>query len=260
MFTLYGCIFLVCVSFIHPIALYAGKVLTASIWLLNHTVLFINAIPFSLWNGFSTSIAETILLYVVIMSFLYWLIKKNQTAFKLGICSALFFSGMLAAKRWNFSNQKKIIVYNVPGHRAIDFINGYAYNFKGDSDLIIAGLLQDFNLKPGRISLMLNRNEGIGFPLYQKNDFYQFYGKRILFIDSAIVYKSLAEKINVDYIVVSRNPKLFMANLAGVFNCGMYIFDASNPLWKIEKWKKDCEELHLRFHSVPEQGAFVTDL
>ena len=37
-------------------------------------------------------------------------------------------------------------------------------------------------------------------------------------------------------------------------------FDASNPMWKIEKWKKDCEELHLRFHSVPEQGAFITDL
>jgi len=30
-------------------------------------------------------------------------------------------------------------------------------------------------------------------------------------------------------------------------------------MWKIDKWKKDCEELHLHFHSVPEQGAFVTD-
>lgn len=79
-------------------------------------------------------------------------------------------------------------------------------------------------------------------------------------IDSEIVYSALPEKINVDYIIISKNPKLFIPNLAAVFNCGVYIFDASNPLWKIEKWKKDCEELHLRFHSVPEQGAFVTDL
>jgi len=41
-------------------------------------------------------------------------------------------------------------------------------------------------------------------------------------------------------------------------NC--IVFDASNSLWKIQKWKKDCEALNLRFHSVPEQGAFVLDL
>ena len=66
--------------------------------------------------------------------------------------------------------------------------------------------------------------------------------------------------MNIDYIIISKNPKLFIPKLALVFNVGVYIFDASNPMWKIEKWKKDCEELHLRFHSVPEQGAFVTDL
>lgn len=26
---------------------------------------------------------------------------------------------------------------------------------------------------------------------------------------------------------------------------------------KIEQWKKECEELHLQFHPVSEQGAFV---
>ena len=73
-------------------------------------------------------------------------------------------------------------------------------------------------------------------------------------------YAVPAQKINIDYIIISKNPKLFIPKLAEVFNAGIYVFDASNPMWKIEKWKKDCEELHLRFHSVPEQGAFVTDL
>jgi competence protein ComEC len=50
-----------------------------------------------------------------------------------------------------------------------------------------------------------------------------------------------------------------MAQLASVFNCGQYVFDASNSLWKIDKWQKDCEELHLRSYSVPEKGAFVAD-
>jgi competence protein ComEC len=167
---------------------------------------------------------------------------------------------MIILNKWKFARQKKIIVYNVPSHKAIDFIAGDTYHFIGDSDLTRDGLLQNFHLKPGRISYMLNKKADSVFPLFQKNNFCQFCDKKIVLIDSAINYDSLPEKINVDYIVISKNPKLFIRKLAVVFNCSVYIFDASNPLWKIDKWKKDCEELHLRFHSVPEQGAFVTDL
>ena len=166
---------------------------------------------------------------------------------------------ILAINKWNFAKQKKIIVYNVPSHKAIDFIDGSTYNFIGDSDLIVEGIMQNFHLKPGRISLMLHNKSDSTFPLYHRDNFFQFYNKRILTIDSTLLYDSLAKKINVDYIIISKNPKLYINKLAAVFNCGLYIFDASNPLWKIDKWKKDCEDLHLRFHSVPEQGAFVTD-
>lgn len=255
---LWGCIFLVFVSPIHILALYFGKAATASIWLLNHAVLFINAIPFSLWDGISITVTQTIILYFIVIFFLYWVIKKNNLAFKLGMYSTLLFSITIALHKWNFSKQKKLIIYNVPSHKAIDFIEGDAYHFYGDSDLVEEGLLQNFHLKPARISLMLTKRDTS--LLFQLNNFLGFYGKRILMIDSAIDYKPLTKKINVDYIIVSKNPKLFISNLAKVFECGVYIFDASNPLWKIEKWKKDCEELHLRFHSVSEQGAFVTDL
>jgi len=165
---------------------------------------------------------------------------------------------MISIKKWEFSNQKKIIVYNVPQRIAIDFVKSNTYHFIGDSDLTIDGLLQNFHLKPGRISLMLTKRDTSS--LFLQNNFVRFYGKRILMINSAIDYTPLTKKITVDYIIISKNPKLFISNLAKVFECGVYIFDASNPLWKIEKWKKDCEELHLRFHSVPEQGAFITDL
>ena len=260
MLTLYACIILIFISPVHPVALYLGKIITASIWLLNHTIFFINAIPFSLWNGFSITVAETILLYIIITFFLYWLIKRNGTAFKFGICCALALTVIITFKKINSFQQKKIIVYNVSAHKAIDFIDGNTYHFVGDSDLIIDGLLQNFHLKPARIFYTLHKKIDNNFPVFQKNNFFQFYGKKILLIDSAIVYKPLTQKINVDYIIISKNPKLFIPKLAAVFNCGVYIFDASNPLWKIDKWKKDCEELHLRFHSVPEQGAFITDL
>ena len=79
-------------------------------------------------------------------------------------------------------------------------------------------------------------------------------------IDTALAYLPLIKKIAVDYIVISKNPQLTIMDLAQIFDCSYYVFDASNTLWKIDKWKKECEELHLHFHSVSGQGAFVTDL
>ncbi len=182
-----------------------------------------------------------------------------MTAFKFGLAFLLVFSLMLAFNKWSISQQRKMIVYNVPSHRAIDFIQGNNFQFIGDTDLLADGLLKNFHLKPGRISLRVNANTKV-VDLFNNNNFYQFYNRRILLLDSAISYAALAEKIPLDYIIISKSPKLFIAKLAATFNVGTYIFDASNPPWKIQKWKKDCEELHLRFHSVPEQGAFVTDL
>jgi competence protein ComEC len=76
-------------------------------------------------------------------------------------------------------------------------------------------------------------------------------------IDTAKLYLPSPKKIFLDYMVISKNPKIKIRDLAQAFDCSHYIFDASNSLWKIEQWKKECEELHLQFHSVSEQGAFV---
>jgi len=256
---LWACIVLVFISPLQFIAIYLGKLITVSIWLLNHSVLFINALPFSLWDGISFSITETILLYFIIIFFLYWLIKKNVTVFLYGLAATFLFVAAISFRKWNYSQQRKMIVYDVPAHKAIDFISGDTYQFVGDSDLIRDGLLQNFHLKPTRVSLMLNKIKNDTNVLYCNKNFYQFYNKKIVLIDTDIVYKPLS-KINVDYIIISKNPKVYIPKLAAAFNCSVYIFDASNPLWKIDKWKKDCEDLHLRFHSVSEQGAFITEL
>ena len=64
----------------------------------------------------------------------------------------------------------------------------------------------------------------------------------------------------VDIIILSGNPKIYLTQLAAAFDCKQYVFDSSNPLWKIQYWKKDADNLHLRHHSTSEQGAFKVDL
>ena len=153
-----------------------------------------------------------------------------------------------------------MIVYNVPQHQSIDFVDGNSYHFVGDSLLLAETELQDFHCKPARLLFRLNKKVDSLPAVYTSDNFYQFNDRRILLIDKPVSFESSSQKINVDIIVISKSPKLSISQLASVFNCSQYIFDASNSLWKIDKWKKDCDELLLHYYSVPDQGAFVYDI
>ena len=253
-------IFLIAFAWVPYVGTLIGKLTWGLVWLMNKIILWFNSLPFALWDRISATVVSTIILYAFILCAGYWLLNKNKTAFRLSLLSLLAFVILTSYAKWQTANQQKLIVYNVPQHQSIDFINGNAYKFIGDSVLLADGMLQNFHLKPGRIALQLDKEVDSIPALHANNLFYQFENKKILLIDKPIVFEHAQQKINVDYIIISKNPKLYIPQLAKVFNCSQFIFDGSNSLWKIAKWKKDCEQLHLRCYSVPEQGAFIVDL
>jgi len=165
-----------------------------------------------------------------------------------------------AYNSWQQQSQQKLIVYNVPQHRAIDIVNGNNYRFIGDSLLLEDGVLQNFHLKPARIALQLTNRRDSSGNIFEAGVFYLFNNKRIVLVDKATRFEASQQKINVDMIVISKSPKLYIPQLAKIFNCKLYVFDASNSLWKIAKWKADCSALNLQCYSIPEQGAFISDL
>lgn len=257
---LWGCIALLILSPLGVLPVYFGKLVTGVLWLMNHSVLFISTLPFALWNNVSVSVFETILLYIIFISFIYWAINKSKFAFKIGLAFSLVFSLIISVNKWNSYGQKIMIVYNIPSHSAIDFIDGNKYHLVSDSVLSENKRLQNFNLNPARISFMANNKSDTKNLVFLQNNFYQFHNKKVLIIDSFISFSPLSQKVAVDYLIISKNSKVKIKDLAQIFECNQYIFDASNSLWKISQWKKECEELHLQSHSVPEQGAFVTDI
>ncbi|MEO6540789.1 MAG: hypothetical protein ABIN74_07370, partial [Ferruginibacter sp.] len=149
------------------------------------------------------------------------------------------------------------IVYNVPKQQAIDIINGNQYQFVGDSILLEEGALQNFHLKPGRIAQQLNVATRVLDGIFQQDMFYQFNNRKILMLDRTMDMEPLEEKIKLDLVIISKDPKLSIAALVKLFNCTQFVFDGSNPAWKIRKWQQECRLQHLNYHSIPEAGAFI---
>jgi competence protein ComEC len=131
--------------------------------------------------------------------------------------------------------------------------------FKTDSALNTNNSLQNFYLKSSRMSQRISLCDSLVSFNYG-NSIFQFYSKKILLIDKSIVFQRPGNKITVDAIIISKNPKIKIANLASVFNCNKWIFDASNASWNITKWKKECDDLNLHYYVVNEKGAFVMNV
>jgi competence protein ComEC len=257
-FILYGELLLLLVSKISFLATFVGSITGWMIGVMNHFIERVNNLPFSVWEYIQINTMQTIILYISIAGFAWWLIQKQNKGLLIGLsCFALF----IAIRSFDFiqkETQQKLIVYNVPQHTAIDIINGRNYQFIGDSILLEDGFLRNFHLKPSRVLHRISDVNSLNISF--QNNVINSTDKSIAIIDKPLIKTNLTNKIKVNAIIITKNPKLYINQLNNIFDCNKIIFDASNPLWKIEKWKKDCDSLHLRHYSIPEQGAFVMEL
>lgn len=258
-FILYGELLLLVFAGIPFLNLWTGKIIAFLIAQMDGMIERTDRIPFSVTDNIRMGLAETILLYFAICHIAYWLLQKKTKALITGLfftCGFCFLNGYTGIKHLQ---QHKLIVYNIPKHLAIDVIEGSNCQFIGDTALAGRGFTWRFHLKPSRVLYGVTEtgslvNTAINGPVIS--------GKRksVLIINKTFHFNPVQQKIPVDIIVLSGNPRIYLSRLAAVFDCKQWVFDSSNPLWKIRYWKKDADILHLRHHTTSEQGAFEADL
>ncbi|MBO9683772.1 MAG: ComEC/Rec2 family competence protein [Flavisolibacter sp.] len=253
---LFGEIAICAFSWLYPLARCIGVITQFLIWCMNSYIERIETISFSLWNGFSINIPQTILMLIGATAVCFWLMDKKKWMLWLSLSSLLLF---IVLRSWSFTeayHQKKLIVYNVPKYSAIDLINGRMFNFLGDSELLHDDFVRNFHIQPSRVLHRLVPNQIL--PASCKD--FEFCNKRIALIDSSEYFIPLQPKPYIDVLILSKNPKLYISNLLKTFNVGQIVIDGSVPQWKAKLWKKDCDSLHIPCFDVNEKGAFVMNL
>ncbi len=256
---LLGEIFLCAISFIPLLALFTGKILRWMIWLMNNYIEKIEALPYSLLDGFQITTGQAVLLFLFLAGISYWLLEKKNRGLKIGLLALLPFFLIRDESFWRASRQEKIIVYNVPQHTAIDFINGRSLFFTGDTNLFKNDFAQNLHLKPSRIMQPVKAGSVLNNSATD-NHYFLFGGKSILLIDRAISFAPSLTKYPVDLLIISKKPKLYISQLLNSFTIKQIVFDGSVPAGKLKYWKKDCDSLHIPYHDVAEKGAFVMTL
>ncbi len=229
-------------------------VTTAMLRFMNNFIERLNQLPFAVYNGIQNTIFQTILLYIFLIFFCWWLLRKYKPALFTALLAGLLFISVESYQNIQREKQAKLIVYNVPKLQGIDFIEGKKYFFHGDTALMADGFLKNFNIQPCRTLHKVEPAEHLD-ELITGLPFMQFHNKRILLVDQNFSFKS-PQRIPVDLIIISKNPRVYISQLAAVFDCPQYIFDGSNSFWRVNQWKEDCDSLHLPHYSTSDKGAF----
>lgn len=240
------------VSFIPIVANGIGWLLHWLIVFMNSYIEGLNNLPFAVWNGLSINIVQCVLLTLFLLLICYWLMERQRHhAWSAAVCFALFMA-LRGLSFFNAYKQRLLIVYNVPKHPALDIIDGRQYVFLGDTSLLHDDFARNFHLQPSRV---LHRISPANAAPTAKE--FSLNGKRILWLDESLSFTQANSKPKVDVLVLSKNPRIYISDIANVFSLQQVVIDGSVPQWKAALWKKDCDSLKIPCHSVGESGAFV---
>ncbi|NCI45373.1 ComEC/Rec2 family competence protein [Sediminibacterium soli] len=255
---LYGELLLIALSWLPVAGVLIGQTLSFLIAQMNGVIERTDRLPFVVTDAIHADLATAVLVFFVITTAAVWLLHKRKD---FALVSLAGLSAILCWRMcWQFrcGRQQKLIVYHIPKRSAVDIMLGQNCLFLHTIPAAERKAANSFYLKPARVLY------GIGVGRVKntvlKNRLIRLGRRSILLIGESIQVPKTAYRIPVDMILISGNPKLYLSQISAAFNCGQYVFDSSNPLWKIRYWKKEAESLHLRHHSVPDQGAFVMDL
>jgi competence protein ComEC len=255
---LFAGIFLLILSLIPFLAHYFGKAVEWMTGIMNSLIERTDRIPFAVTDGIQVTILQSLFIYGFIIFVSLWLFRKNKRMLVAAGLSLLGYVVLRSIDMIRVNSQQKLIVYNIPQHTAIDIVEGDRYLFYGDTMLLEDDLLRNFHLRPSRI---VNRiNAGPLSNIIADKNIISSGHRKVIIVDKPLPITTRQEKIKADAIIITGNPRLYIGQLVELYDCDLFVFDATNPSWKIQLWKKDCDSLHLRHYSVPEQGAFEMDL
>jgi competence protein ComEC len=253
-----GELVLLAISWAPVLAGVAGAAIGWLIWVMNSFIQWCGSLPFSVSDYLQMNMAECWCLFAIIICTAAWLLAKKKRAFTLALTALLVFGSLRLYAHAQRRQQQLLVVYHVPQRQAIDFIDGGRYYFLGDSMLLQNGFLKNFHLKPARIELGISPGTLNGLamqpPVYRL-------GRKTIFIPGANGFDAAAvqEPFSLDLVVLSGNTRLQLQQLLQLCTVKQVVADASNRPYKVEQWRRECDSLHIPFHRVVTDGAFVLD-
>jgi competence protein ComEC len=273
-FIIYLTVILFAFSGIPFLASFIAKILFWSVHFTNASVRFIESLPLAVSRGIYLDTRMTMLLYIFIIVFTSWVVYKQYKLLIINLLCIIIILSITLMVQIRKIEQQKIIVYNIQGISAIDFIKGRYNLFLYDTGSRGSQKSLEYCIKPNWFSEKITKTTKVNmntlstipreakmlqyFNLLGGNPVLQFENKRMVCIRNMDwKHPERARKLKVNYLVLSGNLKISIKSLLTHFQPEEIIIDSSNKPYLTNRLTAECAALHIKCHAVGTKGAFV---
>ncbi len=272
---IYEAILLFVFSFSTGLSLLIGKVLKFTVWMLNQSVKMIDGLPYSTISDVTISGTQLMLIYLLIIALAIFFIYKRGLALMISICFFCAIFGLSLARNYYQLHQNMVIVYNIRGVSAINFIDGR-------DNILFAGVDKEeidnlhYHVKNNWIKMGVENEKIIPLSklssqyyfsnfmtldnqnIFYKHNIINFKGETFFVVRNLKDLPSMEKEIlSVDYVILAENPGVKIEELLKRVTCNMIIIDSSNNRWKKDRWITECSNLSVDCFPIEDNGAFV---
>ncbi|NUO00982.1 MAG: ComEC family competence protein [Saprospiraceae bacterium] len=244
-----------------------GQAVYWLVWITNASIFLIQQIPGGVITGIWLSAAAAILLYGAIAALTGAFEFRRFRWILVALACFVGVAGLHTWREWQNQNRRQVVVYHLPGHTAIDLVDGKKITSLADGDLEASRInfaAGNYRLFTG-VAKFASLNVDTTTLLTAPNWFFhrgllQFYGFKMAIVRQPMALQKAADRIAVDCLLLSNNVRADLEDLLQIFDCKQILFDASSSYRRVERWKAACLRKGIPFHDIREEGAFIRDL
>ncbi len=253
-------------SWAGPVADYLGWLLSKMIAILNWAISGIENLPFAVSSKIYISPIELVVLIALSILISIMFIHKKPKLLLVNLALVFLFTG---ANIYQQNPPSQFIVYQTGKYDYFSFSNQGKETAITDADILEYPDLLEYQLKEHQIRFHIKETqlkdihaiEKDSTPYYFRNhQFVGFMNLRMAIITPNYSSPNYSNKISLDYLILSDNPKIEISQLLKTYRCQQIIIAPSNAPWNVKKWKKELAQLEIPSWFVKESGAFVVNL
>lgn len=222
-----------------------GFLLEKTIVLMNNGLTWIEHIPFGNWDKLWINIPEYLLFYAIICCCFGWIVYRKTALLKVGAVFIILFLASFSFKRLRTSNQQEIIFLNLRKNLGVIFK-------KGNEAFVITNLKTadkafQYSVQPYLDSCqstkihLLQQNQNFQNTVFIKqNQLIQFQNHLIFVADKQFENKTFPQKIKVDEVFITDNPKLNLNQISKNIIFDLLVVDSRNSDYLIKKLNEEA--------------------
>lgn len=246
-------------SFITPLALYLGKIVNASIYLMNYVLQKIDDLPFSVINYLKINILQCFLLcFILALASIYFKTNKKPQVLKIALIAYIIFLFAYIFNTIQSLQNPKIHIYSIKKGSAIEAIQGKNSILFADTTALEG---YRFNIKPFHQQNNVFENNPIDFQQIN-NKIFEYNQQKIGILSntfsSADSLQWNAQNTPISYLLLTHNTHANIEYWLQKTNCNKVIFDGTNTYKQIKKWEKILQKHPtISTHNIIENGALI---